>query len=119
MLNSQKILVVEDNLVISELLSDFLMEEGYEVTTRSNGKTALSELASNNYDVMLLDMGLPDMTGNDVLAQLMSQANPTPVIVVSANANQLRYRERVQAVVHKPFNLVGLLEVIQQVLVKQ
>jgi DNA-binding response OmpR family regulator len=116
--NIQKILVVEDNLAISEFVSEFLSEEGYEVTTRSRGGAALLELTKNRYDVMLLDMGLPDMTGNDVLAQLVSQANPIPVIVVSANANQLRYRGRVQAVVHKPFNLVGLLEVIQQVLVK-
>jgi DNA-binding response OmpR family regulator len=118
MLNSQKILVVEDDLAISEFVSEFLSEEGYEVTTRSSGGAALSELAKNSYAVMLLDMGLPDMTGNDVLAQLVSQANPTPVIVVSANANQLRYRDRVQAVVPKPFNLVGLLDVIEQVLVK-
>jgi CheY-like chemotaxis protein len=68
---------------------------------------------------MLLDMGLPDMTGNDVLAQLMSQANLTPVIVVSANANQLRYRDRVQAIVHKPFDLFRMLEVVQQVIVNQ
>jgi two-component system, OmpR family, response regulator len=118
MLNSQKILLVEDNLAISELISEFLSEEGYEVTTRSSGGAALLELAKNRYDVMLLDMGLPDMTGNDVLAQLVLEINPTPVILVSANANQLGYRDRVQAVVHKPFNLVGLLDVIEQVLVK-
>jgi DNA-binding response OmpR family regulator len=118
MLNTQKILLVEDDAGISELLTDFLIEEGYEVITRSSGGTALSELAKNRYDVVLLDMGLPDMTGNDVLAQLVSQANSTPVILVSANANQLRYRDRVKAVVHKPFNLFGLLEVIEQVLVK-
>jgi two-component system, OmpR family, KDP operon response regulator KdpE len=119
MVNSQKILLVEDDPGIIELLSDFLIDEGYEVTTRSSGGAALLELASNSYAVMLLDMGLPDMTGNDVLAQLVSQVNPTPVIVVSANANQLRYRDRVQAVVHKPFDLFGLLEVIEQVLVSQ
>lgn len=118
MLNTQKILLVEDDAGISDLLTDFLSEEGYVVITRSSGGAALLELAKNKYDVMLLDMGLPDMTGNDVLAELVRQAEPTPVILVSANANQLRYRERVQAVVHKPFNLFGLLEVIQQVIVK-
>jgi DNA-binding response OmpR family regulator len=118
MVNTQKILLVEDDLDISELLIDFLSDEGYEVTTHSSGGTALLELAKNRYDVVLLDMGLPDMTGNDVLAELIRQAEPTPVILVSANANQLRYRERVQAVVHKPFDLFGLLEVVQQVLVK-
>jgi DNA-binding response OmpR family regulator len=119
MLNLQKILLVEDDSSISDLLTDFLSEEGYDVTTRSSGGAALSELAENSYGVILLDMGLPDMTGNDVLAQMVRQVNPTPVILVSANANQLRYRERVQAIVHKPFNLLGLLEVVQQVIVKQ
>jgi DNA-binding response OmpR family regulator len=117
MINTQKILLVEDDPTISDLLSDFLIDEGYEVTTRSSGGAALLELAKNSYAVMLLDMGLPDMTGNDVLAHLVSRVNPTPVILVSANANQLRYRERVQAVVPKPFDLFGLLEVVQQVIV--
>jgi DNA-binding response OmpR family regulator len=119
MVNSQKILLVEDDPTISELLSDFLVEEGYEVIMRSTGQAALLELAKSSYAVMLLDMGLPDMTGNEILAQLVRQANPTPVILVSANANQLRYRERVQAVVHKPFDIFGLLEVVQQVIVSR
>lgn len=114
MLNTQKILIVEDDPSINDLLSDFLSDEGYMVTPRMNGRAALAELENDSYDLMLLDMGLPDMTGNDVLVQMMQQALETPVIVVSANANQLQYREQVQAVVNKPFDLGQLLDAIQR-----
>jgi DNA-binding response OmpR family regulator len=114
MLNTQKILIVEDDPSINDLLSDFLSDEGYQVTPRSNGRAALAELQKDSYDLMLLDMGLPDMTGNDVLQQMMKQALETPVIVVSANANQLQFREKVQAVVNKPFDLGQLLDAIQR-----
>jgi DNA-binding response OmpR family regulator len=114
MLNTQKILIVEDDPSINDLLSDFLSDEGYHVTPRSNGQAALAELQNDSYDLMLLDMGLPDMTGNDVLVHMMQQALETPVIVVSANANQLQYRDYVHAVVNKPFDLMQLLAAIER-----
>jgi DNA-binding response OmpR family regulator len=116
--NTQTVLVVEDDASIGEVITDFLNDEGYQIKVCSTGRTALVELNRNNYAVVLLDMQLPDMTGNDVLLQMSKQAIKTPVIAVSADTTYLEYRERVQAIVNKPFDLLELLDTIEQVILQ-
>jgi DNA-binding response OmpR family regulator len=116
--NTQTVLVVEDDASIGEVITDFLNDEGYQIKVCSTGQTALVELSRNNYAVVLLDMQLPDMTGNDVLLQMSKQAIKTPVIAVSADTTYLEYRERVQAIVNKPFDLLELLDAIERVILQ-
>jgi DNA-binding response OmpR family regulator len=118
MQNTQTVLVVEDDASIGELITEFLNDEGYQTKVCLTGQTALVELNRNNYAVVLLDMQLPDMTGNDVLLQILKQAIKTPVIAVSANTTYLEHRERVQAIVNKPFDLFELLDAIERVILQ-
>jgi DNA-binding response OmpR family regulator len=113
----KKVLVVEDDPSITELLAELLTEEGYSVVCCSQGRMALSQLQKENYSLMLLDMGLPDISGNEVLVQMLklklARSEPAPVVIVmSANLHQLEYREQVHALIAKPFNLAHLLHVV-------
>lgn len=113
---SKNILLVEDDPGISDMLSDFLGDEGFGVTRRTSGSAALHELQCSDFDLVLLDMGLPDMTGNDVLRQMLLATIETPVIVVSATVNRVKpdVKPLVKAIVSKPFDLNDLLRAIQE-----
>ena len=78
-----RILIVEDDRKIAQLESDYLESNGYETKIIEDGKKALSELKTNHYDLILLDLMLPGISGEEVLAQIRKQGN-TPVIVLTA-----------------------------------
>lgn len=77
------ILVVEDEAYISRLFDAVLSAAGYRVTIAGNGISAAAILSSNMVDLLVLDLGLPDMDGLEVLRGLRAWSN-IPVIVVSA-----------------------------------
>lgn len=78
-----KILVVDDEAAIRRLLEATLVHAGYRVAAAANGREALSLLAIEKPDVVLLDLGLPDRDGLGLLPQITA-AGPARVIVVSA-----------------------------------
>jgi len=78
------ILVADDDGAIRTLLRTFLEEEDYRVTEALTGQEALEGLRSGNYDLVLLDMRLPGMTGLDVLKQLREKQGDMPVILMTA-----------------------------------
>jgi DNA-binding response OmpR family regulator len=119
MSNLTKILLVEDDADLTDLLTYFLNENGYEVTGCSRGQAALLMLQQSEYDVILLNMKLPDISGNEVLVEISKQEVKTPVIIVSGNTDLLQQRERVQAVVSKPFDLYRLLDIIERALLSK
>ncbi|WP_195854028.1 response regulator transcription factor [Aerococcus tenax] len=77
------ILIVEDDPNIQEVLSEKLKLEGYDFTQAYSGTEALLCLEKDNFDLVLLDLMLPGMTGEDFLANLRKEGD-TPVIVLSA-----------------------------------
>jgi DNA-binding response OmpR family regulator len=80
-----KILVVEDDHTIAEPLATGLRRQGFEVTLVATGRDAL---AAADHDVVLLDLGLPDMDGNDVCRQIRSRSD-VPIIVVTARGDEV------------------------------
>ena len=81
-----KVLVVEDEGDLRTLLVDTLADQGYDVLDAANGADAL-ELASHEApDMILLDLGLPDMDGFEVLSRLRENPDtqPLPVVILSA-----------------------------------
>ncbi len=114
------ILVVEDDLQIAELIGRELAHRGYGVLKAHNGAQALVSVARDRPALMLLDMGLPDLDGSDVLRQVRASGNPVPVIVLTARDEQ---HERVGGLragaddyVVKPFDMAELDARIQAVL---
>lgn len=78
------ILVIEDDMVLGESLSFFLNEEGFKTVVKTNGKDALEYLKSNNVEVVLLDVNLPDISGFDLIGKIKS-IKDFSIIFLTAN----------------------------------
>ncbi len=113
------VLVVDDEPQIVRALRASLSAHGYEVLTAATGEAALSQAAAAAPDCMILDLGLPDMDGTDVITQLRSWSE-MPVIVLSAREEQV---DKVAALdagaddyLSKPFGIDELLARIRATL---
>lgn len=82
----EKILIVDDENDIAELISDILEDEGYETTLANDGTSAIKLIKENNYDLILLDVMMPDMTGTEVCASIRN-ITASPIIFVTAKTN--------------------------------
>jgi len=79
-----RILILEDEQRIASFVSKGLRAEGHATTVVADGKDGLDHALSGDYDLMVLDIGLPRLDGFDVLDQLRSQGSRMPVIVLTA-----------------------------------
>lgn len=86
-----KILAVEDNEELANWLARTLRKDGYTVDSIANGSDADFALKSEMYDLVILDLTLPGLSGNEVLKRLRARNNQTPVLVLTAN-NTLQSR---------------------------
>ena len=82
-MRSEWTLVVEDDAQIRNFITYTLEQEGYPCLTAGNAQGALSQLVSNPVDLMLLDLGLPDFDGMEVVKKVREWSE-VPIIVVSA-----------------------------------
>jgi two-component system response regulator ResD len=82
-----RILVVDDEPMVREVLSRYLERGGYEVETAEDGRRALERFAAWDPDLVLLDLMLPEVEGTEVFARIRSAA-PTPVIMLTAKAQE-------------------------------
>lgn len=87
------VLIIEDERSILRFMTSLLNRNGYKVLTAVTGEEALVQIDSHCPDLVILDLGLPDMDGIQILRQLRSWSN-TPVIVVSARTME---KDKVQA----------------------
>lgn len=79
-----RILLVEDDLPLAKALQQSLQSEGFVVNHVNQGKLALSALSTPDQDMIILDLGLPDMDGLEVLKRLRNQKSSLPVIILTA-----------------------------------
>lgn len=79
-----RILLVEDDEMIAQAVSDSLREIGYVVDWVDNGKTAEPALVAQAYDLLLLDLGLPQRDGLSLLKQIRMQKNDIPILILTA-----------------------------------
>ena len=108
----EKILIVEDEKSIAQFIAAVLAGQGYETIQARTGTEGLSMISSHCPDLVILDLGLPDMDGLDILRQLRSWSS-LPVVVVSARSHE---RDKVSALdqgaddyLTKPFGTGELL----------
>ena len=85
--NRYKILVVEDDRNIQRMLCSTLESAGYQALVARDGATAMTMIGSHTPDLIILDLGLPDMDGTQILRSLR-QGDLTPIIVLSARAGE-------------------------------
>jgi CheY-like chemotaxis protein len=119
---ARKVLVVDDDPIMHRVLKHYLEERGYETLTASSGGQAI-EVATNELpDLILLDVGMPDMSGLAALRQLKEQAATRliPVIVITAHADRTTQLESkisgAAAFLTKPFRSAELLDALQKIL---
>ena len=111
---AHRVLVVDDEETIRELLADVLEAGGYEVATASDGLEALVEARRTHPDVILLDLLMPRMSGWDVLAEI--EKDPllahVPVIISSVDTDGMD----VGVALRKPYRMPDLLATLERVL---
>lgn len=79
-----KVLVVEDDLGLQEYVKELLLDNGYSAETASDGITALSSLKKSQPDLVVLDLGLPKITGEAVISDIKKKYPDLPVIILTA-----------------------------------
>ena len=107
-----KVLVVDDEPPIRKLLRMGLSTQGYEILEAPNGKASL-DLLSQNPDLVILDLGLPDMQGLELLRMIRARNEAVPIVVLSSRGDEVG---KVQALdlgaddyITKPFGMDELL----------
>jgi two-component system sensor histidine kinase/response regulator len=121
-LNAPKILVVEDNVVNQKIMMKILGARGYRVQATDNGRMAVIELGQRSYDVVLMDLQMPEMNGFEAATAIRNPDNGcldpnVPIIAVTANTSE---EDRLQCLdagmddyLPKPVNPGKLVEKIQ------
>lgn len=111
-MNKTSILVVEDDAPVRNLITTALKAHDYRYLTAPNGERAILEASSHNPDIVLLDLGLPDMDGMEVIQKIRSWSN-MPIIVISAKCEDA---DKIEALdtgaddyLTKPFSIEELL----------
>ncbi|HKB81507.1 MAG TPA: response regulator [Thermoanaerobaculia bacterium] len=104
----RRVLVVDDDSSVRVLIRGALEQAGYEVTVVRNGFDAIARLAADDYDVVLLDIGLPKVRGVDVVGRLDHAVLAHTVLLTTGEAAQLADLP-VSGVISKPVDLRTLL----------
>lgn len=83
-----KILIIEDDIEICDMVSSFLMDESFEVVAASNGVTGCTAFEKENFDIVLLDIMMPELNGLDVMQKIRAKST-VPIIIMSAKDTEL------------------------------
>ena len=118
-----KILLLEDDLNLSDTVCDYLEEKGFEVICVYDGEEALSSIYENRFDLLLLDVNVPIKNGFQVLKEIRKDGNDTPTIYItslnSVDSLEQGYSSGCDDYIRKPFELKELLIRIQTILKRE
>jgi signal transduction histidine kinase/CheY-like chemotaxis protein len=114
-----KILVVDDEAPVRELLCDILEDEGVEVTTAANGAEALARFEPGRFDAVLTDLGMPGMNGWELLRRVSERDRQVALAVITGWGELVSTHEekaaRVEWVLTKPFAMSQICEIAQEI----
>jgi two-component system response regulator RegX3 len=117
-----KVLVVDDEPALRDTVSYALRQEGFAVDTRADGETALSAALDDSFDLVILDLILPGLTGTEVCRRLRAES-PIPIIMLTAKDAEV---DRVLGLeigaddyVSKPFSIAELVGRVRAILRRQ
>ena len=115
-----RVLVIDDTKNIRVLLTQCLQFEGYEVTTASSGAQALELMTNKSFDLVFLDVRMPELSGTEVLRQMRKMGVNTPVVMITAFGTVRNAVECTQlgavAYLQKPFTENKVKQVLEEVL---
>jgi CheY-like chemotaxis protein len=109
-----EILIVDDHREITEMVAEALLDEGYSVRVAHDGLAALGEIERRRPDLLLLDVGMPLMSGDEVLARLRGdEQSRLPVILMTADRTPERFCALgADQILRKPFDIGRLLQLV-------
>ena len=114
----RRVLVVDDDPMVREVLSTYLSEDGYEVDLAVNGRDGLAKFAAGSYDIVLTDRSMPEMEGDELAREAKKLKPHVPVILVTGfgdiMASTGEKPEGVDFVMNKPFTMAGLQNMLAQ-----
>ena len=117
-----RILLVDDDPMVTQLITDMLRLDGHDVDTAPNGLAALEKVRRRRYDLILSDLHMPELDGAGLYRELRErQAHPSGKIIFltgTAGVSEAHHtvQETGRPVLRKPFNLVELLALVRKVL---
>lgn len=113
-----KILVTDDEEVIRDLFNKFLSKEGYLVSTSADGLDALNKIKNNRYDMLILDLKIPALSGMEVLDKIKELNKELIIIVVTGYATIETAKEAIKKgcfdYITKPFNIEDVSIIIRR-----
>ena len=120
--NSLKILGIDDNESINKMLKNILIPAGHEYQSVTNGRDGLKLIQEQTWDVVLLDVAMPEFSGKDVVDELVKTGNikKQPVILFTASSiandevNDM-IKQGVRLCLRKPVEIKNLLEILSYV----
>ncbi len=114
-----KVLLLEDDVALSDIVGEHLKDRGFEVTLAYTGDEALDYLVDEKYDLALLDINTPNMSGLEVLRTIREYKNKIPIIVVTAYQDTKHLKEAFENggddYIKKPFDLEELDQRINKI----
>jgi DNA-binding response OmpR family regulator len=118
-----KILIVDDDPSILELLSFLISKQGHDVLTATDGKAGLEKAKAERPDLIVLDVMMPEMDGFGVSASLFKDRDmrDTPILILTAKGTSreiFKLVPNVRGYMDKPFDPPDLLKTIRQLLIK-
>ena len=114
MSGAKKVLVVDDEPLLRELVIEVLREEGYAAVAASDGGAMLELLATERPDLVLMDVMMPGLDGHAAYLAMRSRDDlpPIPVVMMSAAVTPDRLDPSIAAFLRKPFDLDQLLDTV-------
>lgn len=119
----KRILVADDDRTVRDWLTGILRAEKFEVSTASDGAVTLKKLRTGKFDLVLLDLHMPEVSGLDILATLRGRKSPPKVIVITSDESPAAVlaaiRENAHQYIAKPIEKQALVSLIRQTLVRK
>jgi len=84
----KKVLIVDDSLISRRMISKLISKHNFQIDEAVNGQQALEKIRATQYDIVFLDLLMPDVNGLQILSDLKKENCPTKVIVISADIQE-------------------------------
>jgi len=110
------VLVIDDETAISKMLDMALSRKGYQVDTADSGEDGLKRLQSNDYDLVITDMVMGKMSGENVLQEVRQLKEDSIPVIAMSGTPWLMDKQLFDAVLPKPYSLKVLFETVQDFL---
>jgi len=124
-MNSLQILLVEDNRFFQRLVSDFAQAHGFDLHIAENGRAAIEKLSEQSFDLILMDVEMPEMDGyeaTDYIRTKMPEIQHIPIIIITSHEHPEHATKSLltgaNSYLKKPFSEVALLSEIETLLLK-